>query len=290
VPAPRRRVAALAAVLLAAALAATLLELARAGGAEWPPARTLHFHSNALRDDLGISVYLPPGYATSQRRYPVLYFLHGLPASSSAYRGLDFLRRALARSGRQGILVTVQGARESEEDGEYLDSGPGHDWETAIAVELPRFVDAHFRTVHGRRGRGIVGLSAGGYGAMLIGLHHLERFAAIESWSGYFRPTNPSGTDVIDLGSTQANRHASAHSFVGTLRAAFRRHPTFVGFYVGTRDGRFRAENEMLDRELDANGVPHRFRLYDGAHARGLWESKAPEWLRLAYDNLAKAG
>jgi len=200
----RRRNVALAVALVAAAVAGTVLATTRSG-AEWPSPRQLSFSSAALRDTVGVEVYLPPAYATSGRRYPVVYFLHGLPASPSAYRGLGFLRRALARSGHQGILVTVQGARESEEDSEYLDSGPGDNWETAIAGELPRFVDAHFRTIARRRGRAIVGLSAGGYGAMLIGLHHLDRFAAIESWSGYFRPTNPSGTAVIALGSPGAN-------------------------------------------------------------------------------------
>jgi S-formylglutathione hydrolase FrmB len=245
------------------------------------------FESTALRDSVGISVYLPPGYASSGQRYPVVYFLHGLPASPYAYRGLGFLRGALAAAARQVILVTVQGARESEEDGEYLDSGPGHNWETAIAFELPRFVDRQFRTIPNRRGRAIVGLSAGGYGAMLIGLHHLDRFAVIESWSGYFRPTNPGGTAVIDLGSPRANRHASAHSFVASLRAATTSRPTWVGFYVGTRDGRFRAENELLDRELTAAGVAHRFRVYAGAHDHGLWEREAPTWLRLACAHLA---
>jgi len=283
----RRRRAATAAVLVCGTVAATALGIARGGGQGWPAPLERSFHSAALRDTVGLSVYLPPGYATSARRYPVIYFLHGLPASPYAYRGLGFLRRALAAAGRPGILVTVQGARESEEDGEYLDNGPGDNWETAIALESTRFVDAHFRTIAGRRGRAIVGLSAGGYGSMLIGLHHLDRFAAIESWSGYFRPTNESGTAVIDLGSASANQHASAHTFVGGLRRTFVRQPTFVGFYVGTSDGRFRAENELLHRELTAARVPHMFRLYPGAHEHGLWEREAPAWLRLAYGHLA---
>jgi len=233
-------------------------------------------------------VYLPPGYAGSHRRYPVVYFLHGLPASSSSYRGLDFLRQAMAKVGRAAILVTVQGARESESDGEYLDSGPGHNWETAIASELPRFVDSQFRTIADRRGRAIVGLSAGGYGAMLLGVHHLVRFAAIESWSGYFRPTDPTGKAVIDLGSPAANGRASAHAAVGSLRKAVERLPTFLGFYVGASDGRFRSENESLDRELTQARVPHLFRLYPGAHEHGLWEREAPRWLALALDHLSR--
>ncbi len=285
----RRRRSLLAAAALAAASfgAGLAVGASGSGGSRWPPPRELSFRSAALRDELGVQVSVPPGYARSSRRYPVVYVLHGLPASPAAYRGLGFLRDALAAARLRAILVTVQGSRESERDGEYLDAGPGHDWERAIAVELPRFVDSRFRTVASRRGRAIVGVSAGGYGAMLLGLHHLDRFAAIESWSGYFRPTDPSGRQVLDLGSPGRNRRASAHAHVPALRARLARLPTLIAFYVGTRDGRFRAENELLDRELTAAGVPHVFRLYPGGHEHGLWRRHAAAWLALALARLA---
>jgi S-formylglutathione hydrolase FrmB len=283
-PRPDRRLA--ATVALAALVVGAVAGPGRSAGGAWPAPLDLSFHSTALRDDLGLRVYVPPGYASSGLRYPVVYFLHGLPASPVAYRSLDFLRASLAQLRARAILVTVQGARESEEDGEYLDAGPGHDWETAIAVELPRFVDRRFRTVAARRGRAIVGVSAGGYGAMLLGLHHLERFAAIESWSGYFRPTDPAGRRVLDLGSPARNRRASAHAGIPSLRGTLDREPALIAFYVGTADGRFRAENERLDRELTAVHVPHLFRLYRGAHEHGLWRRHAPAWLALALAHL----
>ena len=55
-------------------------------------------------------------------------------------------------------------------DPEYLDWGPGRQWETAVAEEVPAYVDAHFRTIRSRSARAIVGLSAGGYGAVLVAL------------------------------------------------------------------------------------------------------------------------
>ena len=132
------------------------------------------FRSLAVRGVVRMAVYLPPGYASGTLRYPVVYFLHGLPASPETYRGVDFLRHALDRVGRPAILVAPQGARDGDSDPEYLDWGPGRDWETAVGRELPRFVDRSFRTIRSRRARAIVGLSAGGYGATLLALHHLE--------------------------------------------------------------------------------------------------------------------
>ena len=242
--------------------------------------------SRALQGDIGLRIYLPSDYGETTKRYPVIYFLHGLPASAVAYRSTDFLRRALSASGRGAIVVAVQGARDGEADSEYLDSGPGHNWETAVATEVPRFVDSRFRTIATRRGRAIAGLSAGGYGAMLIGLHHLGVFSAIESWSGYFHPTDVTGGIGLDLGSDAKNAHASAHSFVATLRRTLAREPAFLAFYVGSADRRFRRENEQLDSELTEAHVPHLFRVYPGAHMQALWSRHAAAWLDLALDHL----
>jgi enterochelin esterase-like enzyme len=247
------------------------------------------FHSKALRGQVGFEIYLPPGYAHSGKRYPVVYFLHGLPASSRAFRGASAFAKALEAAGKPAILVGPQGARDDDSDPEYIDWGTGRNWETALGTELPRYVDAHYRTIGGRRGRALVGLSAGGYGAALVALHRLSAFSVIESWSGYFHPTNPTGTKALDLGSTAANQHASAHSFVRSLRSAFARRPTFFAFYVGAQDSRFLAENLRLHRELRTADVPHVFEVYEGGHSQSLWLRHAAPWLRLALAHLARA-
>jgi S-formylglutathione hydrolase FrmB len=237
---------------------------------------------------LRLGIYLPSGYASSGRRYPVVYFLHGLPAAPTSFRGADFLARALEASGRKAIIVAPQGARDNDSDPEYLDWGSGRNWETAITRDIVGYVDAHFRTLPQRRGRALVGLSAGGYGAVILALHHLEAFSVIESWSGYFHPTDPQGLHALDLGSARANANASAHAFVKTLRRSFTRRPTYFSFYVGSEDQRFRAENEQFDRELDAARVPHVFRVYPGGHAQTVWTAHARAWLAVAVDHLAR--
>ena len=240
------------------------------------------YHSRALGGTLPFAVYLPPGYDFSQERYPVVYFLHGLPASPYAYRGIAFIASALDRLRRPAIVIAPRGARDGDSDPEYLDWGPGRNWETAISSELPRYVDSHYRTIATRDGRALVGISAGGYGAVLLAIHHLSDFSVVESWSGYFQPTNPAGTVVIPHTPSQ-----SAHNLVPKLEADERKRPTFFAFYVGAGDKRFRAENEQLDRELRAAGIPHVFRVYPGAHAQSVWQAHARPWLALALDHLA---
>ena len=142
--------------MVALALATLALALAPQG-----QIREDSYRSQALGGRLPFAVYLPPGYdPSSGRRHPVIYFLHGLPASvhiprDRLHRLLDALHRRRRRRPRR---------RDGDSDPEYLDWGPGRNWETAIATELPRYVDAHYRTIRSRLGRAVVGISAGGYG------------------------------------------------------------------------------------------------------------------------------
>jgi enterochelin esterase-like enzyme len=242
------------------------------------------FRSPALGGALHYEVYLPADYATSGERYPVVYFLHGLPSTSTAYQGVEFVETALDQVGQPAILVVPQGAGDGNSDPEYLG-----DWDTAIAGELPRVVDSRFRTIRSRQGRALVGVSAGGYGAMHLALEHLEEFAVVESWSGYFHPTDPAGTKPLDLGSAAKNGHANVHQQVAAATGRLEQLPTFIAFYVGRDDWRFSAENEQLNRELSQAGIPHVFRLYAGGHDQRLWQSHAPAWLALALAHLAPA-
>jgi S-formylglutathione hydrolase FrmB len=234
--------------------------------------------SVALNGDVHARVILPAQYDDlPHRRFPVIYFLHGLPASSNAYRGNTWLADAMATVG-PAILVLPQGARDADTDPEYLNWGSGRNWENYIARELPHYIDAHFRTIRSRAGRAIVGLSAGGYGATIVGLHHPGTFSVIESWSGYFHPTDPTGTQPLVRGPA-----ANAHTLFGVLRGK----STFFGFYVGRDDGRFLAENQQVNSELVAARLPHVFEVYAGKHETALWQSHAVTWLRLALSHLA---
>src|SRR2546425_608474 len=162
--------------LASSLLCTAVLALTLAGAGPSRPAGhvvEVGFRSVAISGKLRLAVYLPPGYDHSGLRYPVVYFLPGLPARATAYRGIDFLRRALDQSGRGALVVAPQGARPGDTDPEYLDWGPGRRWETAIAQEVPAYVDAHFRTIPDRRARAIVGLSTGGDN---LSLHLVRHF------------------------------------------------------------------------------------------------------------------
>jgi enterochelin esterase-like enzyme len=275
--------------LVAAALAAMgMAPTPATSGSHATASRTVALRCPApsLGGELNAVAYLPSRYAASTRRYPVIYFLHGLPAGPHSYTGNRFVAATIAGGTREAIVVTPQGARTANSDPEYLNRSARENWPRAIATDLTRCVDARFRTIARRSGRALVGLSAGGYGAMNIGLRHMETYGAVESWSGYFAATDPTGHQVLDFGSAAANAAARVPSNAALTRSEAR-HPTFIGFYVGSDDTTFLDDNLVFHRTLARTGIAHRFAVYRGGHSETLWASHAADWLDDALDALA---
>jgi enterochelin esterase-like enzyme len=251
------------------------------------PARTLSVScpASALGGRLPARVYLPAGYAMHGRALPVVYFLHGLPAGPTSYTRNAFVAQAIAHAHMRAIVVAPQGARVPDSDPEYLDWSPTDDWPKAIAQQLTACIDARFDTIRSRRGRVLVGLSAGGYGALNIGLRSLATFGAVESWSGYPVATDPSGYHVLKLNGAAAR--AARVPRGAALARELSRFPSLIAFYVGRSDDRFADDNRSFDRALSVAHIPHVFRTYPGGHTGALWSSQASGWLRMALVYLA---
>src|SRR5260370_42194964 len=83
-----------------------------------PPVVDTSFVSHALKGPLRVAVYLPIDYGADGRRYPVVYFLHGLPAGPSAYQGASFAAAALDD---RATLVAPQGDPDGASDPQYID-------------------------------------------------------------------------------------------------------------------------------------------------------------------------
>jgi putative tributyrin esterase len=254
------------------------------------PARTVSVRcsSPALGGQLPARVYLPARYRSSGGHYPVVYFLHGLPANPTSYEYQAFVAAALTAGRRRAIVVTPQGARSPGSDPEYLDWRSTENWPQAIAHDLVGCIDRRFHTIRNRDGRILAGLSAGAYGAANIGLRNLATFGAVEAWSGYFQATDPSGYHVLNLGSASANAAASVPTGAA-LGQELARYPAAIAFYIGAQDTRFANDNRQFSQELKSGHIPHVFRIYRGGHQMSLWKGHATAWLDAALDALASA-
>jgi enterochelin esterase-like enzyme len=281
---------AVALIVLCSLLAGAAAVLARSSrphpagrAAAAAPARTLSVscRSPSLGGTLPAEVYLPAGYSRHAARYPVVYFLHGLPAGPQSYTQNGFVAATLNAAHARAIVVTPQGSRLADSDPEYLDWSPQDDWPAAISHDLTACIDARFHTVTNRFGRALMGLSAGGYGAFNVGLRNLQTFAAVESWSGYFAATDPTGYHLLNFSSVQAQT-AAAVPTGPALREQLAAWPTMLGFYVGTQDNRFLTMNRQYDASLRQNSISHAFAVYPGGHTYALWEAHARAWLIMA--------
>jgi S-formylglutathione hydrolase FrmB len=140
--------------------------------------------TTALDEETGVRVLLPPGYdAHPERRYPVLYLLHGRDGTFRDWTKYGAAERATAR--RPLIVVMPDAGRVAEYTDWYQGGAPKKPrWETYHVDQLVQWVDARFRTIAARRGRAIAGLSMGGFGALSYAARNPGTYAAAASFSG----------------------------------------------------------------------------------------------------------
>jgi enterochelin esterase-like enzyme len=250
----------------------------------------VHVRGTAARMDLAspalggrrqpVDVYLPPGYATHpRRRYPVLYLLHGEPGRPGAF--LATVRMGVVQDelvalhhARPMILVMPFGSTGSFTDKEWANGVRPHEgWETFVARDLVRAVDARFRTIPHGWARGIGGLSEGGYGAINIALHHPGEFGLVESWSGY-ETADPLRS--IFGGRHQLLRYNTPLDTLAQAAPRLRADHTFFWLYTGRNDY-FLAQNERFASLLATSGVAHRFYVVRGGHNWALWRGNAAD-------------
>ncbi len=163
------------------------------GGSSDARIESLTVASPALGDNLlgdraegHLTVLLPPSYAREpDRRYPVVYFLHGFSESESQIAGWAAAADAAMRDGQEMIVVGVQG-RNALGGGFYVNSPVSGRFEDWVVDEAVAAVDSRYRTLAARDFRGLCGFSMGGFGAVNLALRHPDVYAAVLAMSGGF--------------------------------------------------------------------------------------------------------
>ena len=125
------------------------------------------------------AVLLPAGYEESDRRYPVLFLLHGGGQDHTAFMA----RRDFANRARTVEMIVVMPAA----DRAAMPALMVTRYEDFIATELVPYIDANYRTTASAAGRAIAGLSMGGMIATATGLRYPQVFATV----GAFSPAAP---------------------------------------------------------------------------------------------------
>jgi len=226
------------------------------------------FTSRALHGPGSFLVYLPPGFARADRRYPVLYLLHGTDETDSSFLQIGVqatLDRLIAHHAIPPLIaVMIQGGAGTNN---WLNHG-GAGYESYV-LETQRLVDRTLPTIPARDGRAIAGYSMGGYGAMHLALAHPRDFATVESWLGFF-----DGLDGLARADRPTLSRLGLEAFV----------------YGGQSDAiADPAENAPFAATLRANGASAHSAVYAGEHDFATLEAHLESMLAFAGRSLAAA-
>ena len=233
-------------------------------------------------------VYLPAGYPTHpHRRYPVLYLLHGTPGDpraafvDSLHIGLGSMRWSPTTGPGRCCVVMPPGSPGTYDPATEWANGPrrGEGWFTYLTRELPRAVDARYRTIRNRHGRAIAGYSSGADAAINAILWRPTRSA----W-----PSPGAATSARRRAPWAASVARPPLLGAGCRRRAGRGRrpcPATRLPYAGRRDRVLRA-TMAVGRDLRRAGVRVRLDETAGGHAWELWAARMDGALRFASAHL----
>ena len=136
--------------------------------------------SQVLGGQRSYRVFLPPAYAGSQKRYPVIYWLYGYEQANAERE-----REISSYVGAHDVIVVYVGPVETS--GEYPMYFP----------ELVDHIDHTLRTVADRDHRGVTGYSLGGFLALYTAGKYPDLVASASSFLGATEsPVGPRGFEV----------------------------------------------------------------------------------------------
>jgi len=161
-----------------------------------------------LPSERNVNVYLPKSYQSSPgRRFPVIYFLHGMPAWENKLLEPEpfdlFLKMAQLASpvdfptegfknwvdnlietgGMQEAIIVMPDARTLFGPSGYLNSPVLGNFEDYIVKDLVSYIDANYRTIAHFNWRAVTGHCAGGYGALNIAMRYPKVFRYVGALS-----------------------------------------------------------------------------------------------------------
>lgn len=229
---------------------------------------TILTRSEAMAKDLKAVVILPDSYA-DRDSVPVLYLLHGAGGDYANWiKRVPALKELADRY--QMMVVCPDGAADSW----YWDSplDPAYRYETYVAKELTSWIDARYKTIKGRHGRAITGLSMGGHGALYLAIKHQDIFGAagstaggvdIRAFAGNWRMANHLG-----LYSENPDRWEQ-HTIMGMLHLL---PPGSLSLIIdcGIEDFFYKV-NEALHAQLLYRNIPHTYITGPGKHEWPYW-------------------
>jgi enterochelin esterase-like enzyme len=156
------------------------------------------YHSNALSSERSMYVWTPPDYNPTGPPLPTVYLYHGYGDTAASWvvqgRAPQILDNLYAE-GKILPMVVVMPDTETDAPDAVAETFVGAgivdffarnalDADRELMEDVVPYVEAHYDVRQNKSGRALVGLSQGGYQALVSGMSHLASFDYIASFSG----------------------------------------------------------------------------------------------------------
>jgi enterochelin esterase-like enzyme len=257
----------------------------------------LSMQSKLLKMDRKYAIYLPPGYESSQRSYPVLYLLHGAGDDQTGWvqfgEVLNIADEAIKSNIATAMIIVMPDANTGKRG--YVNDVKG-EWryEDFFFDEFMPFIEKTYRIKGEKRYRAIAGLSMGGEGTFIYALHHPELFSSACPLSAATGPGSLEELQNYRLwggveGITDAEKEAyfkrySVLSLIGNMPDDQKR---AVRWYIDCGDDDFLFEgNSLVHIAMRKKEIPHEYRVRDGVHSWTYWRAALPkvlEWVSMTF-------
>ncbi len=249
--------------------------------------------SKILARPVPYCIFLPPSYDTNpSRKFPILYFLHGLGENEQVLLNSDgwqIIEQAWTDKTLGEFVIAAPAAGRSF----YINSKDGKvRYEDFFIREFLPIIEKNYRILPGRRMRGIDGISMGGYGALRLAFKYPQLFGSVSAHSAALIERPPS-VQINPQQDAAITRLVGSAFGVPFDRAYWNRESPFtivraspkpaglqIYFDCGTEDDfGFNAGAQQFNDLLKSRGIPHEFHLYPGGHNWEYFAEHFPESL-----------
>ena len=232
------------------------------------------YPSEGLKLNRRLTVYTPAGYEQSDKKYPVLYLLHGAGGDEDSWmahgRAIQIMDNLIAEGKAKPMIVVMPNGNVSQDAGyghgvdgfykpEFLPPRSMNGEYEANFMDIVKYVEKNYRVKASKQNRAVAGLSMGGFHAMNISRYHTNSFDYVGLFSAALVPREDATRKVygnIDSALTKQKANGIKLYYIA----------------IGKDDFLYKA-NEDFRKKLDKVGIKYEYLETGEGHIWKLWRT-----------------
>lgn len=266
----------------------------------------LSFTSELMKRKVRYSIYLPDGYETSLRTYPVLYLLHGYTYDETSWIQFGKIQEITDHCIDENqlsklIIVMPDGGTTWYQN----DLAGNARYENFFTKEFIPYIEKTYSVKADKRFRAIAGFSMGGWGALLLSMKHTDLFSSAAGINAAIYTDEQLAEGSLDqkrFDEVFGSLYGRGLKGYQRINEAYRRNAPLhllsdsgiaglktVRYYLDCADDDFLIAGNMKFHELmTLKKIPHEFRVRDGSHTWEYWRTAMPELLKFVEKEFIK--